>query len=747
MPKIVKKVEPTNHSRYWMGRDVFDDDDADDAASDGLDLRRVVRLAAVRRAIANFVNILSGRNDLKVEFSSGKDSYTDGKRIVIAADDNPDHFDTMVGLALHEASHVLLTDFSLLRNIDQWMKSLPSAGNAMAYHADAYVKAGTVLTNILPPSLRGLLSPVPTLETRASQYYGDDILNGEEVISAPVWEELRDMYAHLHKLMNILEDRRIDKHVYTTASGYRPYYDALYAEYFFTAEMEANLRYNPAWRVPTVDAYLDRLLLMFHPAAKPDALPGLPALLSLVDLPTIDRLVPQKVSIHSAPMTTYDDMPPLFKEACTLYAYIRKFAIMAESKKAENAGGDPVPMPESLSDLPNLDLMPDSDDMVPCEPEEYTGRAKKALYDEKRTAKQKEKMEKVMDGKPPKKVAKKAEAEAAAAIEAAGGSIEEIGGDGKVPRSSCLVTRKLTDAIMNQDWFIFTSSWTSDNMINRRHQRVVLAGKRMGAILLQRLQVRNDPMLSMQTRLPSGKMDRRLLAQLGMDNVSVFQRSRVDTFRPALLHLSIDASGSMNGSKWDRTMTVAVALAYVGSKMANIETVVSIRGGRDGIPLVCVAYDSRTDDFERFARLVPKLSPNGATPEGLCFEATMGLILEATQSHDVYFVNFSDGEPSYHVAPISRGLTSANKNIAWTSCNYGGSVAESHTRKQVQIMREAGVKILSYFISEDGVSDYLLGSSRDAFRRMYGEDATYVNVSNATEVLRTLNKVLLRRGT
>jgi hypothetical protein len=71
---------------------------------------------------------------------------------------------------------------------------------------------------------------------------------------------------------------------------------------------------------------------------------------------------------------------------------------------------------------------------------------------------------------------------------------------------------------------------------------------------------------------------------------------------------------------------------------------------------------------------------------------------------------------------------------------YFGEFAAKHTRTMVNYIRERGVKILSYYIS-----DYTTHSS--AFKYMYGEDAAFINVNNVTEVLRTLNKLLLHRGT
>ena len=75
--------------------------------------RDLIALASYRRAISNFVNIVSGKS-IPVEFNSNDNSYTNGKRVVLGANLNDKNFDVAVGLALHEGSHVLLSDFELL---------------------------------------------------------------------------------------------------------------------------------------------------------------------------------------------------------------------------------------------------------------------------------------------------------------------------------------------------------------------------------------------------------------------------------------------------------------------------------------------------------------------------------------------------------------------------------------------------------------------------------------------------------
>jgi len=73
------------------------------------------KLASVRRAIANFVQIVTQKS-IPVTFATKSDSKTDGKKVILSADVD-DKFDVSVGLALHEGSHIVLSDFNLLSNM------------------------------------------------------------------------------------------------------------------------------------------------------------------------------------------------------------------------------------------------------------------------------------------------------------------------------------------------------------------------------------------------------------------------------------------------------------------------------------------------------------------------------------------------------------------------------------------------------------------------------------------------------
>ena len=76
-----------------------------------------------------------------------------------------------------------------------------------------------------------------------------------------------------------------------------------------------------------------------------------------------------------------------------------------------------------------------------------------------------------------------------------------------------------------------------------------------------------------------------------------------------------------------------------------------------------------------------------------------------------------------------------------------GETATKHTRAMIQQLKDANIKVLSYFISENNtLNKNGYNTAMANFQKMYGEDATMVNVENASEVLRTLNSRLLVRG-
>ena len=253
---------------------------------------------------------------------------------------------------------------------------------------------------------------------------------------------------------------------------------------------------------------------------------------------------------------------------------------------------------------------------------------------------------------------------------------------------------------------------------------------RLGSILGRKLQVRGEETSLKFTRQNSGKIDKRLISELGFGNSDVFSQTFVERYNKAYLHISVDASGSMCGSKWNKAMTSAVAMIKACDMAGNIDVVVSIRATHDtngghGVPLIMVCYDSRTDKIVKVKNLFPALDVSGVTPEGLCFEAIQKDLIPGNSNQDSYFINFSDGQPYF-----------GNKEIS-----YQGSQAESHTRKMVNNMRAMGISVLSYFIG-DGYDD---DRDNKAFTNMYGKDAEFINATNMMQVAKTMNNKFLEK--
>ena len=729
------KKGTVNYSSYWMD---FDDEKflaADFTESSNPE--RVIKLASVRRAVANFVRILTNSDKINVEFSSGKDSYTDGARVVIAAEDDSKHFDSMVGLALHEGSHCLLSDFNInkqLLNRKEWWK---------------FVVA-------IKPSLRKLFIDNWDEDISTSNGKGSDV-NRKKALA---------MQSTIAMIMNIIEDRRIDSFIYKNAVGYRPYYDAMYNKYFFNSDIEKNLKFNPEWRKPTVENYLNWLIHLFHPEFDRNALPGLSKMVDMIDLKNIRRFdtdarLPNefsdwKITGEEAPWVTYwmanpskrnmwsefkhvsnlldyNKLPQLWHVGNDIFELIIQHVANYEQEMQEKKGNgkgqsvtidiDGVEMEMDANELPNLDLG------------QPTVQVKSGKFNDKKAKKAIDKMKQVMKQENRRKKLQGKEKKDIDMLEQADANITETG-DKIVGEFPCLVTKKLTRQIMESDVFPFvnTSYIKGQRTLvkGKTTEEAVVAGVRMGQVLAHRLAVRNDPQVTHFTRQQQGKIDRRILAQLGMDIQNVFKRTTVENFKPVMIHISIDASGSMGGKKWDKSITVATAMAYVASKIKNVEVVITIRGDRE-IPMVAVVYDSRRDNFQKARSMFPYLAPTGSTPEGLCFQATLDFITESVGEYDVYFVNFSDGEPG----------TSVRRRNQYYS--YGGTTAYDHTRRQVQAMREMGVKVMSYFITDYDMSRVQYLGAYNPFKRMYGEDAVFVNVQNVTEVLRTFNKLLMKK--
>ena len=221
------------HSNFWLSDWENDDVFTKRMSEKEKSSYDVYKLASAKRAIGNFVNIVTNQQ-IPVTFNTKGDSYTDGKSVVIGAEViNPTDFDVAVGLALHEGSHIKLSDFNLLQKIDS-----------------------LVPKEVIDKSkLIGIVNPISVVKN----------------------------------LWNYVEDRRIDFYIFDKTPGYRNYYRAMYDKYFNAPVIDKALLSDEKTD-ETLDSYLFRIINLHNSNTRLSALNGLSEIYKLVNLQDIQRL-------------------------------------------------------------------------------------------------------------------------------------------------------------------------------------------------------------------------------------------------------------------------------------------------------------------------------------------------------------------------------------------------------------------------------------------------------------------------
>jgi hypothetical protein len=643
-----------------------------------------MQLAQYQRAIANFVRILTGRGDIQVKYNSGGQSYTDGKTITLSPNIKEKEFDTAVGLALHEASHILYTDFD-----------------------------------------------------RTNQYIEDTVRNTGSRYSDEV--DQRKI------LLNLVEDLYIDAMTYRSAPGYRGYYSSLYQKYFGDKKIVEGL-WSKDYAEPTWNNYLFHLINIRNPERNLQALPGLETMFKMLDLPNVLR------------MSTFEDRIYLSKY---LFDTISKYVDATKEYQQQlqeqlGQGGDGAE--KTLNEL--LEQMADqqeSDDEQEGNGggsgagkftasngvnigEEMEGT--NAIDLDKLSDKAKEQLRKLIEGQkefikgqPKKGKLSKADQQKVDAWAEVDMEKKTVGANSEFSKKGLPlyiindVTNSFIDNLGNTYGLRSYVGTYSQNRINDAINR--------GKLLAKKLQLRNEERSLKTSRLDSGKIDKRLLHEIGFNNFDIFQKVNINAYKPSYIHISIDQSGSMQGSKFDSAMEFAAMFATASKYIKNIHLVISVRSTFDGsgktgwsrhnlqnIPYLMYIFDSKKHNIQHVRSLFPKVSANNLTPEGLCFDGIMKDTIQKSANTEAYFINICDGEPYMN-------YTSSNGSF-----DYGGPKAQAHSKKQMQRMEQNGVKFITYFI----------GSKYDfeAVEKCYGKNAVLLQRADEIGVItKTMNKRLL----
>lgn len=531
--------------------------------------------------------------------------------------------------------------------------------------------------------------------------------------------------ARLKMLTNIVEDRRIDKIVFDSAPGYRPYYHAMYNKYFNSKAIDKALKLGMKNDATSFDDYIFHICNFANPNRNLDTLPALREIWDLFGLANISRLKNVEDSIQVA--------------NSILEVIEREVGdAVQDQPNQEKVSTEEAVDDETASDNPLGGGSGEGSGEQEDDQAEEQGGLDPRLVE--RVEKAFEKQKDFVSGNVKKSNLSRKAAEEVKAIQASG--VTRVENDFQ-PDNDFIVYNKDTILISKPSkGIVSTDMWReafgaalshrftkSDSLEGFTLSRKIIGytetGLRRGSILGRRLQFRNDERLNTNTRQKRGRIDRRLLAGLGFDSESVFKTTFVEKCQDVFMHISIDASGSMSGLPFEECQTSALAIAKAATTLKNVDVVISYRSTTRKVPVVAVVYDSRTMKLKDCIPYIMGVRPRGATPEGLCYEVLGDFILESNDDRKSYFINFSDGQPFF------------------AQSGYLGSAAEEHTRREVEKMRNKGIHILSYFIDTSSVNYWAINSGNDeAFKRMYGADAETIQVSHIPSLVKTLNKLL-----
>lgn len=726
---------------------------------------------------------------------------TDGKEICITGDVTKGNYESVIGIALHEASHILLTDFTTIEAFAELARSWPYNTTDPESTKDFLVRTFFEQKSVYITSretdsvlvLRNRSDVEPTYRFMYdslvhylnwarphlldSAQHNNDIETELEKNPALSGAFRHIMLEVVKPLINIIEDRRIDNYVYTNAPGYRRYYRHLYTR-FFRLDEQTETSIKLISREISLAAYIANITNIHTPIFDETNLPDLDKIYHLVDLPKIERLD----SVHAVADVANSILEIIFQNV-PYHTYISRYEADASNSKqalqelknlmgsalsnikvsvnskggGKNGSGAPqTPRTITLDQFIKENLM----DKTPKKLDDNVARrvnergelthqqakdfiesmAKVAKDNFSETSEDKESITESLKSLVASFISKEIMVEqvnkSTRKRTVPAGSLSnknDIGRARKDDYEYCdevivingisentLKSPKTVNFREQSGWFLSDCVKTAPFYVGSG----IAKGKQLAALL----KTRDEEFKEVSTRKNYGKLSSRLLPEYSTGNVDLFERTSVEDIRPAYVHISLDASGSMRGTCWDNSMEMCVALIYAFSTITSVTCELSLRGTASSITgsrfsnvaAIWNVYNSQEMSAEDFIRnYVHLFDPGGGTPEGLCYEAISARILRAAEGKDAFFINLCDGEPL-------MGTFRAPETIV------------SYNRKQVLNFTQNGINVLSYFISN---SSYV----PKAFTEIYKSDGYHVKPGDIRSIANTINSLLVRQ--
>ena len=319
----------------------------------------------------------------------------------------------------------------------------------------------------------------------------------------------------IEALLNFIEDRRIDDLVYKNAPGYQDYYRSMYERYYYSKVVDQGLK-GKEYREENWESYMFRIINMFNKNSDLTALKCLPTIYKTVDLKNISRL-----------KNTHDSL-----ELAILIYNLINMSFTIQTKKDYKH-----------------------------QQQQNSKNAKHNKTSKEEIKKAFAKQENFLKGNVSKTSLSKKETRQVEAIGKSNINIKDI----KVLETSCPVhiIKGITPSIIESN--LYDTFYIND----LKHRLQVEDGIKIGKKLLHKLRIRNEQIPLASKRLKTGKIDPRRIYAANFED-DLFYKIDRSNYKPISLHVSIDGSGSMEGTKWWQVLTNTVALGYVALKMDNI---------------------------------------------------------------------------------------------------------------------------------------------------------------------------------
>jgi hypothetical protein len=696
------------YSDFWLEQETYSNYiDTSSENPDGAFSIDLIQLASVRRIISNYVDILTGIT-IPVYFKSVGESYNiGGKEIYITtAIKRRKDFDQAVGLALHEAAHTVLTDFDLA-------KTIPFNTPKLIW----------------------------------------DFCKKNNIRRITMERFLKTMF-------NIVEDWYIDDWVISRVPGYIGYYEESYNVCFNTSVIDQLLLSND-YRHPSLTSYEFRIVNFTNPLTDLMSLPGLEDIAKTINISSISRLTNTSqriavsfkvVEIVLKNLQLYHDKsiptpsPSSQNKRIDVNSFFKDTRPNANEKKnKEKSDSD-----RTMQDIANALAQRPKD--IDDENKSATSQTSKSADKElpKEVKQSVDKQIHYVHGNTSKQELGDLQKKMLDLIEKHGIELVYVpvtmSGNDATLRIGCVVVKKLTMELIEagKEVFPMVNAWKDgdgnirpDNAMAEAVQKGILLGNKLGRKLI----IRRESNRNKEIRKRYGKINKQLIYSAGFDSEDIFEKINISKYSKGSLHITVDASTSMVGKKWNDTITMCVAVCKATSMVDNIHVTVSFRATKtvSGVemPYVVQAYDSQVDKFSKVKNLFQYLCPCGCTPEGLAFHAIMNLFTKAApDEEDRYFLNISDGEPYFAMkSPLTGQIF-----------NYVDENGVEHTKNQVNKIRRQGIHILSYYIQDETCNSWIGDghNTKKNFQLMYGRDARFLDINSVTALATSINELFLK---